>query len=101
VIDILKELEDLSVDMVSLCDEFLIMIIGNDDEQQINRQSSLKHLGIRIRREEKFADEIDTKLWQKLREKYPHLKMTLNFGLTTPLNRIRAYMKADLQLPVG
>jgi hypothetical protein len=101
VIDILKELEDLSVDMVSLCDEFLIMIIGNDDEQQINRQSSLKHLGIRIRREEKFADEIDAKLWQKLREKYPHLKMTLNFGLTTPLNRIRAYMKADLQLPVG
>jgi hypothetical protein len=79
------------------------MLIGNDDdddEQPIIRKSSLKHLGVRIRREEKFSDEIDTKLWRKLREKYPHLKMTLNFGLTTPLNRIRAYMKADLQLPV-
>jgi hypothetical protein len=102
IIDTLKELEDLSVDMISLSDEFILMLIGNedDDEQQIIRRSSLKHLGVRIRREEKFSDEIDTKLWRKLREKYPHLKMTLNFGLTTPLNRIRAYMKADLQLPV-
>jgi hypothetical protein len=106
IIDILKELEDLSVDMVSLCDEFLLMLVGNDnDEEQqqqpMIRQSSLKHLGVRIRREEKFSDEIDATLWQKLHEKYPHLKMTLNFGITTPLNRIRAYMKPDLQLPVS
>jgi hypothetical protein len=100
IIDMLKELEDLSIDMISLSDEFILMLIGNNDEQQFVRKSSLKHLGVRIRREEKFSDEIDTKLWQKLREKYPHLKMTLNFGITTPLNRIRAYMKADLQLPV-
>jgi hypothetical protein len=79
------------------------MLVGNDndDQQSIIRKSSLKHLGVRIRREEKFSDEIDTTLWQKLHDKYPHLKMTLNFGITTPLNRIRAYMKADLQLPVG
>ena len=105
IIDILKELEDLSVDMVSLCDEFLLMLVGNDndDEQQqpMIRQSTLKHLGVRIRREEKFSDEIDATLWQKLRDKYPHLKMTLNFGITTPLNRIRAYMKPDLRLPVS
>jgi hypothetical protein len=100
IVDMLKDLEDLSVDMISLCDEFILLLVGNDDEQQIVRKFPLKHLGIRIRREEKFSDEIDTKSWQKLHEKYPHLKMTLNFGITTPLHRIRAYMKADLQLPV-
>jgi hypothetical protein len=101
IIDTLKELEDLWVDMISLSDEFILLLIGNDDgEQEFIRKSPLKHLGVRIRREEKFSDEIDISLWQKLREKYPHLKMTLNFGLTTPLNRIRAYMNADLQLPV-
>jgi len=105
IIDMLKELEDLSVDMISLSDEFILLLLGNDSDeqhqQQMIRKCSLKHLGVRIRREEKFSDEIDTKLWQKLREKYPHLRMTLNFGITTPLNRIRAYMKEDLQLPVG
>jgi hypothetical protein len=101
ITDMLKELEDLWIDMISLSDEFLILLIGNeDDPPQIIRKPSFKHLGVRIRREEKFSDEIDTHLWQKLRAKYPHLKMTLNFGLTTPLNRIRAYMRADLQLPV-
>jgi hypothetical protein len=101
IIDMLKELEDLSVDMISLCDEFILMLVGNDDDEQpMIRKSSLKHLGVRIRREEKFSDEIDIKLWQKLHEKYPHLKMTLNFGITTPINRIRAYMKPDLQFPV-
>ncbi|CAF3380345.1 unnamed protein product [Rotaria sp. Silwood1] len=100
IIDMLKELEDIWVDMVSLSDEFILMLVENADEQQIIRKSRLNHLGIRIRREEKFSDEIDTKLWQQLHEKYPHLKITLNFGLTTPLNRIRAYMNADLQLPV-
>ncbi|CAF4867500.1 unnamed protein product [Rotaria sp. Silwood1] len=100
IIDMLKELEDIWVDMVSLSDEFILMLVENSDEQQIIRKSRLNHLGIRIRREEKFSDEIDTKLWQQLHEKYPHLKITLNFGLTTPLNRIRAYMNADLQLPV-
>ncbi|CAF1527003.1 unnamed protein product [Rotaria magnacalcarata] len=100
IIDTLDELEDLWVDMISLSDEFIIMLSGNDDEQQILRKSNIKHLGIRIRREEKFSDEIDAKLWQKLHEKYPHLKVTLNFGITTPLHRIRAYMKPDLQLQV-
>ena len=104
--DLLRELEDLSIDMISLSDEFLLMLVGHDsdnsdeNEEQPMRTSTLKHLGVRIRREEKFSDEIDSKLWRKLREKYPHLKMTLNFGITTPLNRIRAYMNADLQLPV-
>lgn len=104
LIDMLKELEDLSVDMVSLCDEFLLILNGNDetnDEQEfVYGTAPLKHLGIRIRREEKFSDEIDRSLWQKFHRKYPNLKMTLNFGLTTPLNRIRAYMSPDLQLPV-
>lgn len=101
IIDMLKELEDLSVDMKSLSDEFILLLTGNDDDEQpFFRKSSLQHLGVRIRREEKFSDEIDAKLWQRLHEKYPHLKMTLNFDLTTPLNRIRAYMSADLQLPV-
>jgi hypothetical protein len=100
IIDGLKELEDLSVDMISLSDEFILMLVGNDDEQQIHKKKLLKHLGVRIRREEKFSDEIDRTLWQKLHEAYPHLKMTLNFGLTTPLNRIRAYMKPDLQFQV-
>lgn len=101
LIDTLKELEDLSLDMVSLCDEFLLMLIGNEEEEEESLgKSALKHLGIRIRREEKFSDEIDTKLWGKLRAKYPHLRMTLNFGLTTPIHRIRAYMKPHLQLPV-
>jgi len=107
LIDMLKDLEDLSVDMVSLCDEFLLTLNGaeenKDDEEQefVYGKAALKHLGIRIRREEKFADEIDGKLWQKFHRKYPNLKMTLNFGLTTPLNRIRAYMNADLNLPVN
>ena len=103
IIDVLRELEDLRIDMISLSDEFILMLVGYDDdsdEQRISRNFPLKHLGIRIRREEKFSDEIDSILWRKLHEKYPQLKMTLNFGLTTPLNRIRAYMKADLQLPV-
>ncbi|UJR35174.1 hypothetical protein I4U23_027941 [Adineta vaga] len=102
ILDALKDLEDIWIDMISLSDEFILMLIAEDDEQQqpIRKYSSFKHLGVRIRREEKFSDEIDKSLWQKLHEKYPHLKMTLNFGLTTPLNRIRAYMKADLQLPV-
>ena len=98
--DVLRELEDLSVDMISLSDEFLLMLEGQEGDEQPTRTSTLKHLGIRIRREEKFSDEIDSQLWRKLREKYPNLKMTLNFGITTPLNRIRAYMNADLQLPV-
>lgn len=101
VIDTLKELEDLSIDMISLSDEFLLTLIGNtDDEQSTFRKLPLKHLGVRIRREEKFSDEIDPQLWQKFHEAYPHLRMTLNFGITTPLNRIRAYMNADLHLPV-
>lgn len=100
LIDTLKELEDLSVDMVSLCDEFLLMLIGNEEEAGSLGKAALKHLGVRIRREEKFSDEIDPKLWERLREKYPHLKMTLNFGITTPIHRIRAYMNPDLQLPV-
>ncbi|CAF0717760.1 unnamed protein product [Adineta steineri] len=100
IIDMLKELEDLWIDMISLSDEFILMLTGNDDEQPFIQKSPLKHLGIRIRREEKFSDEIDAKLWQKLHEKYPHMKMTLNFGLTTPPNRVRAYLNPDLQLPV-
>ncbi|CAF0992161.1 unnamed protein product [Rotaria sordida] len=100
IIDTLKELEDLWIDMVSLSDEFILLLVEKADDQQLIRKSPLNHLGIRIRREEKFSDEIDTKLWQMLHEKYPDLKMTLNFGLTTPLNRIRAYMNANLQLPV-
>ena len=103
--DMLTELEDLSIDMISLCDEFLLMLVGTEneegEEQPVLRKSLLKHLGIRIRREEKFSDEIEAKLWQKLRRTYPHLKMTLNFGITTPMNRLRVYMKPDLQLPVS
>jgi hypothetical protein len=94
------ELEDLAVDMVSLSDEFLLMLAGNSHEEMLVQKIPLKHLSIRIRREEKFSDEIDAKLWQRFRQVYPNLKMTLNFGLTTPLHRMRAYMKADLQLPV-
>lgn len=100
LIDTLRELEDLSVDMISLCDEFFLMLVGTDDEPPAIPNSPLKHLGIRIRREEKFSDEIDSNLWRKLREKYPQLRMTLNFDITTPLHRIRAYMNAELQLPV-
>ena len=99
--EMLPELEDLSIDMISLCDEFLLMLVGADDDQASRRKSPLKHLGIRIRREEKFSDEIDAQLWQKLRQTYPHLKMTLNFGITIPLHRMRVYMKPDLQLPVS
>ena len=98
--DVLHELEDLSLDMISLSDEFFLMLVGTDDEPALMPKTPLKHLGVRIRREEKFSDEIEAKLWQKLHLVYPHLKMTLNFGITTPLNRIRAYMHADLQLPV-
>lgn len=103
ILDTLDDLEDLWIDMVSLSDEFILTLVGtdnDDDEQQIIRKSKLKHLGIRIRREEKFSDEIDPKLWRRLHEKYPHLKMTLNFGITTPIHRLRAYMKPELELPV-
>lgn len=100
ILDMLPELEDLWVDMVSLTDEFLLTLIGTDDDETSIPRFPLRHLGIRVRREEKFSDEIDYKLWQRLRQKYPNLTVTLNFDLTTPLNRLRAYMDENLQLPV-
>ncbi|CAF0969726.1 unnamed protein product [Didymodactylos carnosus] len=91
IIENLKYLNDLWVDMIAVTDDVLQLLLKQDD---------LKHLGLRIRREEKYSDEINPQLWRQLREKHSKLRLTLNFDITTPLNRIAAYMKPEIQLPV-
>ncbi|CAF1577993.1 unnamed protein product, partial [Didymodactylos carnosus] len=92
-IDSLKHLTELWVDRVSVTDEALQLLLQTDRDE-------LKHLGIRIRREEKYSDDTNPQLWRQLRERYPNLRMTLDFGLTTPLHRIAEYLKPETRLPV-
>ncbi|CAF1037496.1 unnamed protein product [Didymodactylos carnosus] len=74
IIDNLKHLNVLSVNIVVVTDDVLQLLLKRDN---------LKHLGLRVRREEKYSDEINPQLWKQLGEKHTNLRMILNFDITT------------------
>lgn len=86
-----RKLTDLLIFNCSLSEEVLIALCDIDRRR-------LRHLSIICRREEKYAKNIDSMVWKKLRESNRGLEVTLKFDHTCPLYRVSQLM--DPEIPV-
>ena len=88
-----RKLKQLYIYNFSMCEAVLLALTEPDREP-------LEHLALQCRREEKYGKTVNGSTWAAVKEKLPHLRVTLGFDHTCPMQKVSEMMQPEIPVSV-